>query len=324
MRRHMLKTAALLMFGCLLSFSSFAQSAKKSTGKTIVKDETVVIKNSDGSGRTVVEIRDGNIYVNGRSIMSVRDDDAARVHKKIIIENGEAGDHADIYPDLNRTAGAPRALLGVMTDPNSDEAGALVKSVRPGSAAEAAGLKSGDLITGVDDQAIKSSEALVTEIQDEHDPGDRVSIRYRRDGREYKTEARLGKTGGYYFGPAFPFPPGNRDEFMPDELFQNPPLGGRGFFHQGPTLGVSVEDRADGQGVQVLSVQPGSAAATAGLRSGDVITRFGSKDIHSVFALQSALRNTDEGEKVSMEFQRGGTTMSAELSFPKPLKRKDL
>ena len=71
------------------------------------------------------------------------------------------------------------ARLGVsVTDASSNGGllnGAGIESVNPGSAAEKAGLKRGDVVTKVDDEIITGSDSLVATIRG-HRPGDKVTL----------------------------------------------------------------------------------------------------------------------------------------------------
>jgi len=68
--------------------------------------------------------------------------------------------------------------------------GALVAEVVPGSPADQAGLQTDDVITKVGDQAITSSEELVTEIR-KRKVGDTVTVTYIRGGDERTADLRL-------------------------------------------------------------------------------------------------------------------------------------
>jgi len=86
------------------------------------------------------------------------------------------------------------ARLGVTvsdTRGGSLQQGALVREVDPTAAGRAAGLRSGDVITKVDNQVIADSEALVATIRG-HRPGDKVTLTYVRDGQAHTTTATLG------------------------------------------------------------------------------------------------------------------------------------
>ncbi|QKW28354.1 trypsin-like peptidase domain-containing protein [Streptomyces seoulensis] len=68
-------------------------------------------------------------------------------------------------------------------------------SVESGGPADQAGLKSGDVITKLDDHVIDSGPTLIGEIWT-HKPGDKVTITYKRGGKEHTTSVTLGSRVG--------------------------------------------------------------------------------------------------------------------------------
>jgi putative serine protease PepD len=82
------------------------------------------------------------------------------------------------------------ALLGVdvSDDPNG---GALVTGVSSGSAAAKAGLQVGDVITEVGQTPVDDGSGLSAAIR-AHNPGDKVTVHYRRDGAVHTTNVTLG------------------------------------------------------------------------------------------------------------------------------------
>ena len=83
-----------------------------------------------------------------------------------------------------------RAFLGVMISTDKEEKGVLVDEVIEGSAAEAAGLKQGDIITAIDGNAVQDHENLVHSLAD-FEPGDAISISYLREGVASNVQATL-------------------------------------------------------------------------------------------------------------------------------------
>lgn len=85
-----------------------------------------------------------------------------------------------------------RAYLGVSSKASSDgQPGAVIQSVEGGSAAEAAGLSVGDVVTAVDETVIKESGDLAAVIGT-HSPGEVVTLTVQRGGAEQKLDATLG------------------------------------------------------------------------------------------------------------------------------------
>jgi S1-C subfamily serine protease len=73
--------------------------------------------------------------------------------------------------------------------------GAFVQEVTPGSAAEAAGLRAGDVIVSIDDQVV-TSPADVASIVRSRAAGEEISVRYERLGEPASTTAQLCRQTG--------------------------------------------------------------------------------------------------------------------------------
>jgi putative serine protease PepD len=86
--------------------------------------------------------------------------------------------------------------LGVSTgeNPSSNEPGALITQVVAGSPAEKAGLKDGDVVYQVGDQAIRNYIELQAQIR-QHRPGDKVELKVHRAGDDITITATLGTQG---------------------------------------------------------------------------------------------------------------------------------
>lgn len=85
----------------------------------------------------------------------------------------------------------PKAMLGVNLGPGDEDGpddGVGIASVSPGGAAEAAGLKADDVLLEVNGQSLKrdrdrSPRRKLLSIMRDVEPGEKVTVRYRRDGK---------------------------------------------------------------------------------------------------------------------------------------------
>jgi S1-C subfamily serine protease len=84
---------------------------------------------------------------------------------------------------------AGHVLLGITSEPA--DGGARVASVTDGSAASAAGLQVGDVITAIDSTPVASTGDLVSQLR-AHVPGDAITLTVVRDGTQLTLTATLG------------------------------------------------------------------------------------------------------------------------------------
>jgi putative serine protease PepD len=94
----------------------------------------------------------------------------------------------EVLPALSRGERIERAYLGVTTAPHAR--GAEVVSVAAGSPAQSAGVRSGDVITGVDGHDVTQPQD-VSEAIDALKPGDRLELEITRDGADRTLEVEL-------------------------------------------------------------------------------------------------------------------------------------
>jgi len=174
--------------------------------------------------------------------------------------------------------------------------GALVSQVAPGSAAAAAGLKPGDVITHVNGEALARSGALSSVIGMSA-PGEKVRLSVWRDQKAIDLEARLGGAT-----PA-------------DEAVADPGADAA----QGPRLGLSLrplqpqekqQARLDG-GMVVEQVS--GAAERAGIEAGDVLLAINGKPVSSIEQIRGVLKS--QPKSVALLVQRQGN----QIFVPVPL-----
>ncbi|MFD2091714.1 S1C family serine protease [Blastococcus deserti] len=86
-------------------------------------------------------------------------------------------------------------------------------------------------------------------------------------------------------------------------------------------LGVSARNATDdqnpevGTGAEIVSVEPGSAAAEAGLQVGDVVTAVGDRPVTSSAELTAGVRSHAPGDTVELTVRRGDQTRTAEVTL---------
>jgi len=95
------------------------------------------------------------------------------------------------------TGGARRASLGVVPEYGGEEDGKGVKigGTSPGTAAEKAGLKGGDIVLKLGDKPTGTLIELSAILAD-HKPGDKLKLTYKRGDKIMTADITLGARGG--------------------------------------------------------------------------------------------------------------------------------
>lgn len=103
--------------------------------------------------------------------------------------------------------------------------------------------------------------------------------------------------------PRFPMPP---FDYLAYTLYEAPPA-------ERVKLGLGLEER-DGR-VTVNMVMPGSPAANAGVRKGDVVTACDGTPVAEPFDLIYAVGQKSKGDKAALEVERDGTRLTLEADL---------
>ena len=201
-----------------------------------------------------------------------------------------------------------RGLLGVTVQPVTPEIarslglseahGALINSVQSGGAAEKAGIQRGDVITSINGQAVKDGNTLRNEIA-EMKPGTETRLGVIRNGSEQTFTVKLG-------------------ELQPQET----EVAASGDAPDESGVGLTIEPLTRetarqlgvkaASGLVVTGVRPGSRAADAGLREGDVIEEVDGRKVATADALRGAITKPAKGPALLL-VHRGETTFYATL-----------
>jgi predicted metalloprotease with PDZ domain len=98
-------------------------------------------------------------------------------------------------PAASGGGGYGPASLGTLPDMASPPGGVRIQGVRPGSAAEKAGMKGGDVLIRLGTREITDLNAMTKALQ-EHQPGDTVAVVVKRGDQTLTFTAVLQKRGG--------------------------------------------------------------------------------------------------------------------------------
>ena len=158
--------------------------------------------------------------------------------------------------------------------------GAAITAVQPGSPAERAGLRVGDVVTALNGRPVRGSAEL--RAQSGVIPaGETVELRVQRGRETHTLRARIGQVEA-------------RESAGGETI---PQLAGARF-----TVAERASGRGKERGVLVTAIEPGSAAFQHGLRPGDFIIGVNRRRIGSVAELAAALGGS---ERVALNVVRG-------------------
>lgn len=99
---------------------------------------------------------------------------------------------------------------------------------------------------------------------------------------------------------------------------------GQFIFDDGPKMGISIEDVAEGTGAKVVDVTDASPAAKAGITKNDVITAVDGAAINDVTALQEKAANLKAGDTITIKLTRDGKSKEVSVKIPKKVKKANI
>lgn len=184
-----------------------------------------------------------------------------------------------------------------------DGDGILVTDVIEESGAEMAGLDSGDILIEFDGTKLTSVETLRKKIRD-HDVGDKVNVKYVRDGSTKNANVELlGRKDANIF-------------VAPDKWVQIMDL-------KRPWIGIEMQEvnsqladyfKVD-SGILVTRVVEDSPAEKAGLKAGDIVVGWNDVKITAQDDLYDALDEAEAGQTVDFKVVREGKSMTKSLEL---------
>jgi S1-C subfamily serine protease len=185
-----------------------------------------------------------------------------------------------------------RAQLGVGVQPMTsdmaasldlkDVSGTIVSSVTPGSAAEKAGIKQGDVIVSFAGRPVRDYNTLRNRVA-ESTPGSKHELVVIREGKEQKLTITLDERE----------PAGSRASASTPDRSDASALGIT-VAPMTPELARRENLPQGTKGLMVENVDANGRAASAGIMPGDVIKQVNRQTVESVEDLRSAVRRTSD------------------------------
>lgn len=336
--KSMIKLAATFTVILAAGSSAYAQDIISDNDSSKTENIIITKKNPTKEKLTVI-IDNNNITVNGKPVEDFKSSDIT-ITKNDLPDlanmdfnfSGDAAPRIAITPDdhemmslndnlksmhnqMRSRISTNSAFLGVMSE--KSEQGAKIIDVTKASAAEKAGLKTGDVITKINDKVIGGPDDLYKTIG-EHKAQDKVTITYLRDGKSSTTQAVLSKSNQMH---VYSWNTPNED-FYKDYSPRNFSFS---WNDDKPRLGITAQDTEDGNGVNVTGIDDeDSPASKAGLKENDVITQINGKAVNSTDDLKQSMKDVKKGDTYKITFKRNNQTQTVDVKFPKELKTIDL
>ena len=190
--------------------------------------------------------------------------------------------------DTDKSGTGPAAsntYFGAVMD--DDKEGVKLTEVTENSPAMKAGLKSGEILTLADTTKLEKADTLIDFLQSKK-PNDKITVTVKRDGKDVKVEVTLAA----------------RNPEPPVAAGPTPSAGFRLARGDALVVGTLVED---------------GAAAKAGLKEEDVITKVDGKTVAVITEYIAVLSTKKVGDKVKFVVVRGKETKEFEIVLGAPV-----
>ncbi|TAM93584.1 MAG: PDZ domain-containing protein [Chitinophagaceae bacterium] len=331
MKKYM-AVSSLLLAGIFFTTNAIAQDQSDSQQN----EEIIIRKKGEFPQKLTIQLNGNKVLINGKKPEDVKGNIEV-IRKKSSGNDAETygfdqsispfdngGSHNFSFSEAPQLSDHNKALLGVLTLPGDSVEGARVDMVERGTPADSAGLKSGDVIVKINDDEIHTAQDLSDEIG-RFSPGVVVKVTYKREGQIHETAVKLGQNDnrGTHYALKMPFDQFHQPFGRPDlrnfmqQFRQSHPFLYQGMNNNAPHLGMTIENRSDEKGVDVIRVQPGSEAAKSGFEPGDILTEFAGHKVTAVDDIISELQNHSQDKSVKATVIRGKKEMTLTVEIPK-------
>ena len=204
-------------------------------------------------------------------------------------ETAPVADEARESADSDRAAqeiARPRVVIGIRAVEPEGRAGALVVAVAPGGPADSAGIREGDVIVSIGGQQITDPGDLIQQLA-QFAPEDTVRLEIVHGEETREAEVRLAAI----------------EEVLGGEAQGGDPQ---------PFIGIALEP-VEG-GLAVREILPGSPAAQADLRAGDVIVAVDEQAVESPETLSGRVQEAGIGNAITLRIRRGDEEITVDVT----------
>jgi serine protease Do len=215
---------------------------------------------------------------------------------------------AKVYNDIIKYGKVTRGSIGIrFTRSDSDQAranlrvagapeGVFVEQVAPGGPSEKAGLKVGDVIVAINGKPVHDGNQLVDTVT-QSEVGQTLNMTVLRDGKKEEHRVVVGDLA----------------QIFPESYGKNPNAPAEQQEGTNVSFGMQVKNLTSQmqetmglkqQGVQVVSVEPGSFAEDIFLQPGDVIVAINRQPVANTDDLKRLQQNLKAGDAVQFRVMR--------------------
>jgi Do/DeqQ family serine protease len=205
-----------------------------------------------------------------------------------------------VFAQLIQKGSVSRGYMGVTIQPVTEELaqsfglkhakGALVNDVIKGGPSDKAGIRQGDVITGLNGIEIKDPSHLQRQVA-EAGVGKVAKISIFRDGKPLELSITLASA-----------------DTAPKQR-QRDERGGRQQEGEADLLGLVVENAEQGDGVVVVDVAQDGIAAESGIKRGDVIVSINRKRTATTAEYARVIRQAGRGDNMTILVRRGNASI---------------